>query len=55
MICVPSRIAVAGREEKGVCICAYKCLPMCVSVGVSAYVCLRAECGGANGVLIAWR
>lgn len=28
---------------------------VCASVGVSTYVCLRAECGGANGVLIAWR
>lgn len=50
MICVPSRMAVVGRR---VCILVLRA--PCVSVDVIACVCLWAECGRANRLLIAWQ
>lgn len=46
IICVLSRSCREMREGN---------VHLCVTVGVCARVCLRVECGGANGVLIAWQ
>lgn len=46
IICVLSRSCWEMREGN---------VHLCVTVGVCARVCLRVECGGANGVLIAWQ
>lgn len=46
-----SRWEVKGR---GVCVFVFVCASV-LSVGVGACVHLRAGCGGANGVLIAWQ